>query len=391
MKVIIIGSGIAGLTLAIACQRHGIEVVIYEKAKQLQNIGGGILLWPHGLRYLDWLGLSDNIKPYDIKIDGIDLISDEGEKIYSENYDELYSLIGGSILPIDRSAFQQSLLKQLDTQSLFLAKKCINVCSDNNKATAYFSDGTEDAADIIVGADGLYSTVRQSINREAAHQYSHFCWFGGIADHESSSFLSNKTYMAMGINKLFIAWPTVHQRMMWYLPVKMPLEHYSQEKEFHQLNDYCNDWLPEIKQMVFSSSNKQRFYLPINILSSQKISHQHIVLIGDAAHTLGPILGQGASQAIEDAYFLFHYLKNLQHQQDNAFLAYEKMRLQHYQQLARLENATSSAMVYDKKEDLHAFQNQVGNLSLVEMYQELIPLVAESYVKTMLQEMELIL
>ena len=64
MKVIVIGAGIAGLTLGLACQRAGIDVKIYEKTNELRNIGGGILVWPHGMRYLQWLGLSHSVEPY---------------------------------------------------------------------------------------------------------------------------------------------------------------------------------------------------------------------------------------------------------------------------------------------------------------------------------------
>jgi 2-polyprenyl-6-methoxyphenol hydroxylase-like FAD-dependent oxidoreductase len=64
MKVIIIGGGVAGLTMALACQHAGFTVKIYEKSRTLRNIGGGILVWPHGIRYLNWLGLSHCLEPY---------------------------------------------------------------------------------------------------------------------------------------------------------------------------------------------------------------------------------------------------------------------------------------------------------------------------------------
>jgi len=380
MKIIIIGSGIAGLTLSLACQRSGMQVSIYEKAQQLKNIGGGILLWPHGLRYLNWLGLADCLRPYHVDVTGFDMLSDKGDKIFSEKYADLYSLLGGGILPIDRSIFQQALLAKLDKNNLHLAKTCVRVSSDEKEACAYFADGTEDSADIIVGADGIYSTVRQYVNPHAAHEYANYCWFGGIIEKNNTAFfLKDRACLAMGINKIFIAWPTAQQRMMWYMPVKMSLENYAKDAELAQLNRLCADWLPEIKETVFSSSNRQRFYLPIHTMAPQDLFKQRIVLIGDAAHALGPILGQGASQAIEDAYLLFHSLLKMHDGHHQHLANYATLRLEKYQRLAVLENQTADAMVHETKETLDLFQDQVKDLSLLAMYQELIPWVNEAY------------
>src|SRR3990167_10284156 len=109
MKIIIVGAGISGLTLAYACHCAGMEVSLYDKTRELKNIGGGILLWPHGLRYLEWMGLSNCLLSFRIPIHECSIIGTKGQAILRESYAAINSLIGGEILPVDRSLMQQAL------------------------------------------------------------------------------------------------------------------------------------------------------------------------------------------------------------------------------------------------------------------------------------------
>lgn len=383
MKVIIIGSGIAGLVLALVCQKKGIKVTLYDKAKQLQNIGGGILLWPHGLRYLQWLGISECLDLFHISIKSYDVINHVGEKIFNESYAKFYEAIGGTILPIDRSILQKSLVQQLETNTLQLNKHCIQAISSEKEAQVFFSDGTCDSADIIIGADGIHSGIREVINPHAKKHYTNYCWWGGIFDAVCTPFLSIDTvYMALNVAKMCMVWPTHGSRFMWYLPVKISQEALvNTELSTSQLFSICREWHTEIQQIIEAPSHTQRFSLPIYALPPQEYwSHQRIVLIGDAAHALGPILGQGASQAIEDVYVLIHFLKQIQSStifNPTIFKKYEALRLKKYQKLAELETQAAEMLIHDELESLESFQQQIQTIDLITMYQALIPLVNE--------------
>jgi len=380
MKIIIIGSGIAGLTLALACQKAGMKVKIYDKAKELRNIGGGILLWPHGIRYLEWLGVGECLHPFWLPIHGCHIIGHHGKTIFSENYAALYSLLGGSILPIDRSQLQQALLSQLAEHTLSLGKTCMRVQSDQHHAQVIFADGTKDSADIIIGADGIFSSVRKNFNANASLQYTNYCWWGGIIEQKYVPHLSvQEVYMAMTQNKLCIVWPTIGGRFMWYLPVKMPMNDLMQGNSgLHQLQRICANWNDDVHRIITAPASTKRFHLPIHVLPPQtNWTIQRIVLIGDAAHALGPILGQGASQAIEDAFVLFQCLQHLSGDIPSMLKRYETLRRSRYERLSVLENQAADSMISDTIEALESFQQYVQQLDLATMYQDLIPLVNE--------------
>ncbi len=378
MKLIIIGAGISGLTLAAACQQIGMEVKVYDKAKQLENIGGGVLLWPHGQRFLDWLGLSQCLNAHQIKINACHLYGSQNQKIFHEDCASLFNLLGGSILPIDRSILQKELYDQLSENTVILNKCCTQITSTQEQATAYFSDGTEESADLIIGADGLYSVARQYVNPDADLQYTGYCWFGGVTHQQyAPGFPVNECVTFASLSKMFIVWPTQGQRLMWYVPVKMPLNQYI-INDSDKLHEVCKDWHPDITSVISAPKSAQSFYLPIfTALPPQQITHKRVVLIGDAAHTLGPILGQGASQAIEDAYLLFNCLINIHDELSEVLLHYQNLRLDKYKKLAKLENESVEVMINDDEKMLLEFETQAKEMSLAEMYERLIPLVDE--------------
>lgn len=388
MKVIVIGAGMAGLTFTLACQRMGVKVKLYEKAKQLRNIGGGLLLWPHGRRYLEWLGLADGLKPYEVSVRGCRVVGTTGQEIFNEEYSAFYALVGGKILPIDRNHLQQALCAQLADNVLELNKQCVDIQVNEHSARVLFADGTEDSADIVVGADGVYSAVRKTFNQEPL-QYTGYCWWGGIIEQKHApNLLADEVFMAIGQGKTCMVWPTDNKRFMWYLPVKMAINDFSKENSFQQLQTICAGWNSEVDRIIAAPQSSKSFHLPIYSLSPQ--THwftSRAILIGDAAHALGPILGQGVGQAIEDAFVLTHCLQYfLQGNSKNVmdvFKHYETLRREKVQRLFELENQSSHTMVNDDLDELEIFQQRIRYLDLITIYHDLIPLVDEKACQTL--------
>lgn len=371
MKICIIGAGVAGLTLAVACQRAGIQAEVYERATELTTIGGGILLWPHGQRYLEWIGLQHILAPFEIQINHCTVVGSQGNVLLKENYAALNELVGGAVLPLNRSQFQRALVAELLPQTLHLDKQCSKIENHHDYAKATFADGSEVTADIIVGADGIHSVVREYITPQVGLNYTNNCWWGGVIKKTNLPNLTlDATYVAVENAKMCIVWPCANQEYMWYLPVKMS----AQDLATTSLASLCHTWQSEAGNIIAAPS-QQNFCLPIYDISPQaNWVKNRLVVIGDAAHALGPILGQGASQAIEDAFVLLSCLR-FADDVVQAVTVYDDMRHTRYERLYELEREASSMMVTDDAAARALFEALVPNVNLVTMYQELIPLI----------------
>lgn len=377
MKIVIIGAGIAGLTLGLACQRAGMDVRIYDQARQLRTIGGGILLWPHGLRFLDELGLRECLAPAWMSVRSMNIVSHRGHKLCGDDNADLYSLMDGEILPIDRSRLQQLLVAELADDTLVLGKTCRSVVNHADYSQVGFEDGSTVEADLIVGADGVHSAVRASLFPEAKLQYTGFCWWGGIVDHQVvPDFPIDEVQYILGQGKICSIWPTHGKRFMWYLPVKMPLESFEREDAGHALaQQLCQGWNDDVQRIISAPQQAQRFHVPIYDLPPQYYSAGRTVLIGDAASAFGPLLGQGANKAIEDAYLLSTLLKNHSSHMQAVLPRYEVLRRARHQRFFDLEHLSADALIHETPEALNFFEKHLPGINLVTMYQDMIPLV----------------
>lgn len=380
MKVIVVGAGLAGLTFALALQRSSLEleVEVYDKAKKLQHIGGGVIIWPQGLRYLEWLNLSDLLLPFKIPIEKCNIVGHQGLSVFSEDYQAFYELINGSILPIDRGSLQNKLFLALKTNTVKLNKACVRVESKRDKVNVYFQDGSITTGDLVIGADGIHSTIRKIFNNDITLEYSDYCWWGGIIKQKYLPELTPEdVHLSLGPGKMCVIWPAHGKHFMWYLPVKMPEENLKDKKlALSKLKDLLANWQPHLQPLIHHTIRSKKFHLPIFTLQShQAWTATRMALIGDAAHALGPVLGQGISQAIEDVYVLINCLQKNGADIDSCLKQYENIRKPRLQKISALENWAAGVLIQETVEELEIFQNQLQHTSLASMYQDLIPLI----------------
>ena len=289
-------------------------------------------------------------------------------------------MVGGEPLPIERHLFQQALLNELSPDCLVLGKPCVAVSEDAAKARVIFADGSEDEADLIVGADGINSVVRQCIAPAIQPEYTGICWWGGVVDREYiPHFPREESYVALGQGKAFFAWPAFDDKFIWYLPVRMPANDLTPaENGLPQLQSMCADWNVDVKQILSHSIENNRFHLPVYTLPAPtQWSTQRMTLIGDAVHATGPILAQGTSLAIEDAFILASCLQKNSQSISQVLKHYESLRRDKYARIVELENQSVDMMVTDSLDTLEVLQQQMKYLDLATMYKELIPLVDE--------------
>lgn len=374
-KIIIIGAGMAGLTLAHACLAQGMQVKLFDKAKALRSIGGGIFLWPHAVRFLQTLNLQTLLQHDVMSANYTNLLGHRGNLLLRDSLEEIYSLLGGEIFTIDRSVMQQRFVSALPPETLFLNKACVGVENKQDYAEVFFADGTTEIADLVVGADGVHSALREFLFPGNNPVHTGYCWWGGMVENHHVPTLPKEdvTYI-MGLGRNCSIWPIRGDRFMWYLPAKMSLEKFSRESGIEQARQLAQHWHPDAARIINAPQCAQYFNVPIFESAPMKqLYHGRTVLIGDAACTFGPLLGQGINKAIEDAYLLAALLQ--QHEPSTALLRhYQSSRLSRHQRFYELEHLSAEALIHDNENSLRQVEAALPQISLVMMYQDIIPL-----------------
>ena len=309
MRAVIIGAGIGGLTTALALKQKGIDVAVYERSPELTDVGAGIGLWPNALKALYQLGL----RP---ALDGVSFVSMEGAVRSSDGTilscttaDQFIARLGLTFIVFHRADLLAVLVDAARQIPIHTGHECRDVEQDGNSVTARFANGASAKGDLIVGADGLRSVVRDRLDVPGALKYSGYTAWRGIAPYQTAGLMAGET---LGCGQRFGIVPIHGNRVYWYATDNVPEGQREPPLETKtRLARLFADWHEPIPELIRSTGEDA--ILRNDIYDREPAGRWgsgRITLLGDAAHPMTPNLGQGACQAIEDALVLAHHLSS---------------------------------------------------------------------------------
>lgn len=306
MRVIIIGSGIAGLSAAIGLRKVGIDVTVYERAPELREVGAGISLWANALRALDYLGAGEAVRSRALSLVRSEIRTSEGRKILvSFSAEQLQKQIAVSpvVAMIHRADLVAALAEFLPEGVARYGFECVSVEQVGNRVNVRFADGHTDEAEAIVGADGINSAVRAALVGYEKPRYSGYTCWRSIAACPASI---PPGYMGewWGRGKRFGIATLTHDRAYWFAVHNAPADQRPVDKHA-TVTMLFEGWADPVSEIIASTPPERLIHSdivdrpPTNIWSKGRIG-----LIGDAVHPTTPNLGQGGCVAIEDAVAL---------------------------------------------------------------------------------------
>jgi salicylate hydroxylase len=335
IRVAIIGAGLGGLAAAGALRQRGIEVVVYERAPQLGEVGAGIQLGPNAVKVLHALGLERALRPLTAEpANYVSLAWDDARIRYREPMKGPYAAeYGAPYLMAHRADLHRLLCELVPAESVRLGAQCAGVLSTGRGASATFADGTQIEADVIIGADGINSTVRESLFGVQPVRFTQQMAWRCIVPIESVP-----TEVGIGRDE-YVGWigPTGH--VICY-PIRGGAlynifaghvtddwvdESWAVASSVNELLDGYRGWHPALLDMLAQVSDCYKWGIrdrdPLPRWTSGAVT-----LLGDAAHPMMPTLAQGAAISLEDGFALARHLSNSRHDPVGGLAAYEAER-----------------------------------------------------------------
>jgi 2-polyprenyl-6-methoxyphenol hydroxylase-like FAD-dependent oxidoreductase len=322
-KLIIIGGGIGGAATALALSRAGFNPVVYERTKELREVGAGIALWANATHILKDLGLLSEAMQAGYLTTNYQFNSQSGKKLVNIP-------VNGFELPvigIHRAELHQMLWRNLPNEKFILGETFERFERHNNQVHAYFASGLSVKGEALIGADGLRSRVRAIILGDEPPIYRNFKTWRGLTDYVPNRYCPGYIQEFLGCGKGFGFMMLGKGKMYWYAaaiaPVAQPDAFKGRKKELERM---YQDWFPAIPELIAATDEA-------NILTThlydrpptQPWSQQNVTLLGDAAHPMLPTMGQGACTALEDASVVAKCLKQ-EPDPITAFQRYESLR-----------------------------------------------------------------
>ncbi len=304
-RVLIIGAGPAGLSLAVALDRARIPCSVFERAPELHEVGAGLGIQTNAMRSLIQIGVGDALLARGTSVDQ-QIYTDSGQLLGHLPYDRLARERGApGVTIVRRTDLQRALLQAFGTERIRLGTECVAVEEDESSATAVFADGTRERGALLVGADGLRSVVRPAIHGQHPPRYSGFTSWRGITSEEPAAGESNIFKLYIGPGAQFAIFPLVDATYWSGTLVTPEGERDAPDGKKAEILRHFRHFPSPAAMLVESTSEEE--IIRTDIYDRDPIrpwSKGRLVLIGDAAHPTTPFEGQGASMGIEDAVVL---------------------------------------------------------------------------------------
>ncbi len=321
MIIDIIGGGIGGLTAGIAFKRKGYKVRVFEQATEIKNVGAGIILANNAMQVYKELGLSTKISTKGNRVSAIDIV-DENFKTISETslsvFEKKYELKN---IAIHRGVLQKILIDEFTKDELFLGHELEAMELGNKNTVLKFKNDTSYLSEITIGADGIYSKVREiAFKTVEIRKANQLCW-RGVLNFELSQEYMHKAIESWGKSTRFGFVKIDEESVYWYALKSEARNNFNTDLDINDFKEYNS----LVIEMMNKTENIHMSEIS-DIKPFKKWNVGTVCLLGDAAHATTPNLGQGACQAIEDAYVLaacFEKYKEVK----NAFKAFETVRI----------------------------------------------------------------
>ncbi|KAF9170399.1 hypothetical protein BGX21_010219 [Mortierella sp. AD011] len=342
----IVGAGLAGLLLAILLDRINVPYEIYERSEKVRPLGGAMSLNANILPALEQLGLFEDLKKVAYPSLTFNIYSGNMEKLEKiaalGGDDKAFEAIGYENHLFSRPKFYALLLSRVPPERIHYKKKVMSIAHNREGAMIRCSDGTTYHGDVLVGADGAYSGVRQSLYKlmqndgllpepdTKALSKGYICTVGtaGPMDPEKYPCVNDPTassYQIIGEGTPY-SWSFMsvpNNQICWNI-VKQLGSDESEDERFRN-----SEWGPESNETMIKEVRD--FRVPIGTLGDlidatpkngisrvfledklfETWNHGRTVLIGDACHKLLPSSGQGAVNAMQDAVILANCIYEL--------------------------------------------------------------------------------
>src|SRR3954463_15414264 len=333
-RVLIAGAGIGGLAAAAALLRPGIDVDIYEQAKELKEVGAGVQLAPNGTRVLHALGVGEELRALSSET--------QGKGIRHWKTGETWKLFDLGPLSIEHYGFPYftvyrpdllavlvDAVRRLKPGALHLGVRCTGFTQTDAGVTLQYEGGTA-TGDVLVGADGVHSHIRQSLFGADKPEFTGVMVWRGIVPVER---LPKHMARMVGSNWVGPGGHVVHYplragRLMNFVGAleraDWQVESWSARGTKEEIAADFGAWHEDIRAFVVQIETPYKWALMVRA-PLERWTVGRVSLLGDAAHSMLPFLAQGAIMAIEDGYVLARALAKFG--VEEALQRYERARI----------------------------------------------------------------
>jgi 2-polyprenyl-6-methoxyphenol hydroxylase-like FAD-dependent oxidoreductase len=309
-SVAIVGAGMGGLAVAGTLRKFGFEVRVYEQASRFARIGAGIQMMPNSMKVLRGIGVEDRLRRAAFApVSHLNRLWDTGEVTIELPMPE--SRYGAPYLCMHRGDLHDALASVVPQDIIHLGRKLAGIEQGSGQATLVFADGSRERADIVIGADGVHSTVREIIlGPEKPLHRGRIAYRAVFPAERIGRDIGPSRTKWWGPDRHIVIYYTTANRSEVYFVTSLPepaewvtRESWSAKGDVQELRAAYEGFHADVRAVLEGCPDCHKWA----ILEREPLarwSEGRVVLLGDACHPMTPYMAQGAATSIEDAAIL---------------------------------------------------------------------------------------
>ncbi len=302
-RVVIVGGGVGGLTVALALHRAGIPVEIHERHDSFQHHATGFTIWSHAVGSLLKLGVS--LESAGQPIEQTEIRNESGRLICHMPVGEISRSLGADSYEMQRAAMLKAIAAELPDGTLHWASECVGIEEDSDQVFVRLADGSRRQADLVIGADGIHSVTRETVAGKVSLRPSGYCGAAAVITFSHPECPPHTHIDVWGHGGKAGVADIGQGKLRWYTTWKSPHKHHDPEaghRSKAEILAHLQNWYGPIADVVRATPESEiRHNVSSDIAPITRWFQGRVVLLGDAAHATTAFAAMGANMAIEDA------------------------------------------------------------------------------------------
>jgi FAD-dependent urate hydroxylase len=309
LRILVVGAGVSGISVARGLLRDGHDVTVFDQRSNVQAGGGAVTTWSNGETVLRQLGV--DMSAAGQLLSGVRVMTSTGRPLATLDVTAMVDRLGAPVRMVPRRDLLERLLEGFPTDRIRCNARAIGVVTRPNSVRVEFEDGSSAEGDVLIGADGLHSVVRDVVGGQDAEPTGWCSWQGLVTLPDFAN--DHVAMIIIGEHGNTGLWPAGGSDLQWWFDLPWSYDFVRPQRPIEVIRSNFTGWSDSVDRVLatltdddLASSPFPHFRHPI-----PRPGKGAVTLLGDAAHTMPPTLAQGTNQALLDTMVLCKALSDL--------------------------------------------------------------------------------